>query len=122
MPYSDPEKQRAAAREWARKNSQSTEGRLRISKNRVQTWENRKEWYAGVKANLSCIRCGENHPACLDFHHRDRSGKTFTVSKMVIQRYASRERVLEEMAKCDVLCANCHRKLHYQENNNASVV
>jgi len=37
------------------------------------------------------------------------------VSYMVRQKL-SRQRILDEIAKCDILCANCHRKLHYEED------
>lgn len=61
---------------------------------------------------LRCQRCGETDPACLDLHHRDPKAKVMTVSYMVNHGW-SWERVQEEVAKCDVLCANCHRKAHY---------
>ena len=31
---------------------------------------------------------------------------------------SSKEKLLQEIDKCDVLCANCHRDLHYQERQN----
>lgn len=72
-----------------------------------------REWWRGFKATLSCVRCGESHPACLDFHHRDPAEKDTTLQQMFIRGY-SKERVLAEVAKCDVLCANCHRKHHWE--------
>jgi hypothetical protein len=69
-------------------------------------------WFKDFKSNLACIKCGEDHPACIDFHHPE-GGKKGDVSKMV--RCASQERLLEEIDKCDVLCANCHRKEHWVE-------
>jgi len=58
------------------------------------------------KANLVCQECGFNHPAALQFHHRDPSTKVDAVTRMV--RSGSWDDVLAEIAKCDVLCANCH--------------
>lgn len=59
-----------------------------------------------------CVRCEESHPACLDFHHRDPSTKDADIA--TIRRFGVK-RLLAEIAKCDVLCANCHRKHHYNE-------
>lgn len=65
-----------------------------------------------LKANLKCSRCGENHPATLDFHHQDPTEKESSVANLVTRGY-SKERVEQEIAKCVILCANCHRKEHY---------
>lgn len=57
-----------------------------------------------------CIDCGENEPACLDFDHRDSSQKSFTISTAAVRILFSLKTLREEIAKCDVRCANCHRK------------
>lgn len=66
--------------------------------------------------NLSCIRCGEDHPAVIDFHHRNQSEKEIEVS-IAVYRGWSLKRLKEEIAKCDILCSNCHRKHHWEERN-----
>lgn len=66
------------------------------------------------KATLSCTKCGFSHPAALHFHHRDPSVKEDRVSNMPM-RGCGWTRVLAEIAKCDVLCANCHAILHHDE-------
>ena len=60
-----------------------------------------------------CVKCGEKDPACLDFHHRD--GKINKEGHIGEIRRFSIRRILAEIAKCDVLCANCHRKHHRDE-------
>lgn len=72
--------------------------------------EETKQWFQEYKATLVCERCGEDHPACLDFHHT--ADKDSTVTALVSRRNASKERIKREINKCKVLCANCHRKLH----------
>lgn len=67
-----------------------------------------------IKAGLKCEVCGESHPATLDFHHRDPKQKEANIGHMV-NRGFSKEAILAEIAKCKVVCANCHRKLHYEE-------
>lgn len=72
-----------------------------------------KEWLRNYKSKLSCIKCGENHPACLDFHHIDPTQKDSQITN-AISRGWSMERLIKEIEKCEVLCANCHRKEHYE--------
>ena len=67
-----------------------------------------------IKDKSSCQQCEESHPAALDFHHRDMAEKDMEVSRLSNSGW-SKERILKEIQKCDILCANCHRKLHYRE-------
>ena len=71
-----------------------------------------RRWFHDRKRDeYSCQRCGEDHPACLDFHHvgeKDRG-----VAEMVNFGH-SKESIQEETDRCVVLCANCHRKEHYE--------
>ena len=69
------------------------------------------EWWRAFKATLSCEECGESHPDCLDFHHKDPAEKEMWLHQ-IGSRGWGRERILGEVAKCRVLCCNCHRKLH----------
>ena len=55
-----------------------------------------------------CVDCGETDPLVLDFDHRDRSTKRMAVSNLL--RYAAWAPLEAETAKCDVRCANCHRR------------
>jgi hypothetical protein len=60
-----------------------------------------------------CARCGHKDLSALDFHHVDPRSKKRNVST-----YApswSEEELRAEIAKCVVLCANCHRALHAEE-------
>lgn len=72
-------------------------------------------WFADLKKNLKCENCGENHIGCLDFHHVDASQKEGAVSRMVGEGW-SQERITAEIQKCQVLCSNCHRKWHYEND------
>lgn len=75
-----------------------------------------KQWFWEYKSTLKCNRCPENHPSCLDFHHLDPEGKDNGISKMIQNNY-KQEEVMKEIAKCEVLCSNCHRKEHWKEKN-----
>lgn len=58
-----------------------------------------------------CINCGYNRcNAALDFHHIDATQKNFGVSLDGLTR--SWEKIKEELDKCILVCANCHREIH----------
>jgi len=60
-----------------------------------------------------CQMCG--YSRCIDaleFHHADSSGKDFSISEKGYTR--SLAKVKEELDKCTLLCANCHREIHAQ--------
>lgn len=67
-----------------------------------------------LKSTLKC-NCGESHPACLQFHHIN-DDKEIEVSTAVSLGW-SWYKIVKEIEKCQVLCANCHFKLHYEEND-----
>lgn len=64
--------------------------------------------YLGGKCRL----CGyDKCIAALQFHHRDPATKEFTISGRTIKW----DRLKPELDKCDLLCANCHAELHFEE-------
>ena len=95
--------------------------RLSYNKNKIATVnrnkrnkDKNKDWFDELKTTLKCAKCSENHPACLDFHHLDGADKDLNVSDMARSTY-NQKAVEVEIAKCVVLCSNCHRKLHHEE-------
>lgn len=68
-----------------------------------------------AKLKIKCIKCGESHPATLDFHHINPNEKDQDIAKMT-----SRKKILEESKKCIILCSNCHRKLHWNERQKSN--
>jgi len=71
--------------------------------------ENRKYIWS-VKMRGVCVFCLDSRPEVLQFHHRDPKSKSFAIYK-----YGSRDlsEIKLEIAKCDLMCANCHTSLHY---------
>lgn len=69
----------------------------------------KKDYVLRYMMDNGCEECGERHPACLEFDHIDQSTKRDTVTRMLHTNY-SLDTVKEEMAKCRLLCSNCHRK------------
>lgn len=79
--------------------------------------EKRKALYRelqALKARAGCYVCGEADGRCLDFHHSDPAQKEFAIADGV-RRGLGRARLDSEIAKCVVLCSNCHRKEHAEE-------
>ena len=61
-----------------------------------------------------CLDCGRQYPTfVMDFDHRDRTTKRFNIGRDGLNR-ASLRAIREEIAKCDVVCANGHRERTYQ--------
>lgn len=66
-------------------------------------------WFNEFKSQCRCIDCGNTDPRVLEFHHtRD---KRHHIASMVTQGYSIKS-IQAEIAKCNVLCANCHRLTH----------
>ena len=55
-----------------------------------------------------CMDCGESDPVVLEFDHLDANAKLFNISQAL--PYRGWQSILDEINKCDVVCANCHRR------------
>jgi len=95
-------------REWYSRNREHAIKKIRERKALI------KEWFRQRKSTLKCVKCHENHPASLDFHHENPLEKDIPLARIVANGW-SVERIEKEISKCIVLCSNCHRKLHYEE-------
>lgn len=51
---------------------------------------------------------------CFDFHHLNQNDKKYLVSNLL--KRDINDLTLMEVKKCIILCSNCHRKIHYQQN------
>jgi hypothetical protein len=90
------------------------------NKARKMAWQSsRREamrlWFVEFKSTKACEVCAESAPECLHFHHVDPSTKEIDISNVVSNATWSKARILAEIAKCRVLCANCHLKHHWDE-------
>lgn len=70
-----------------------------------------KKYINELKEKSCCSKCGIKHPAVLDFHHKDPNKKKIEVSKA-----SGIHNIKQEIKKCEILCSNCHRILHWEEN------
>lgn len=105
MPYKDPARQRAAERKWYAQNRQ----RAFDKKNRKRA--DLRELVRRAKER-PCADCAVRYPFyVMDFDHVG-GEKKMLVSKLV--NFGSTSRLFAEMAKCDIVCANCHRERTWQ--------
>ena len=72
-----------------------------IKNNRIMSYE--------FKLGNPCVECGESDPIVLEFNHVDPTDKKYNISEMVNGGHSWKS-IMNEIEKCEVLCANCHRR------------
>ena len=91
---------------WAGLPTEHRRRKYQVEKARIDRVRN---FLAAFKRYSGCKECGVTEPCVLDFHHNGE--KTDSLSNMV-KRGFSLEKLIAEIAECDVLCSNCHRLHH----------
>jgi hypothetical protein len=105
MPAATREAANASRRKFYQNNREKERLAIRARQEDIRVW------FQEYKSALKCERCGFSHPAALDFHHREPALKSYEIPRMVTNG-CGKASILAEMAKCEVLCANCHRIHH----------
>ena len=115
MPHVDPVARAEYHRRYSRQHYQENKGNYRKSAIAAN-----KRYRAKTKAFVlayllehPCIDCGEGDPIVLEFDHREGTEKKFNIADLA-RRGCSLPALLLEIAKCDVRCANCHRRVTYR--------
>lgn len=100
----------------SRKGVQSAYNKKSYQKNKTKVKQHSKivgqakmDKISQIKQTTPCADCGDTFPGrpeVMDFDHRDPSTKNFTMARA---RWKKWETIELEMAKCDIVCANCHR-------------
>ena len=103
-------------RRYARKNrekhrlwNRQSYRRCRIARQAYlhERYEQRRAFIDKIKA-VPCAVCGLEYPSyVMEFHHRNPMTKDFKISTSLV--YYNAKVIMQEIAKCDILCANCHR-------------
>lgn len=84
------------------------------SEKKARQTQRRKYLLGQYKVKCGCADCGwRGHPAALDFDHINPEDKAFHIAQSIAGR--SVKGIFEEVRKCRVLCANCHRIHTYNE-------
>lgn len=114
---------RTYALQMARKAERRTNGALLNTRRRARqrTRELKKRDFLLELRERLCTDCGQRWPPyVMEFDHRDPTTKRFLVANSWTR---SKQQILEEAAKCDIVCRNCHRARTFrQTQSNAGVV
>jgi hypothetical protein len=111
MPFKDREKQREASRRHyakhrdqviAKAKEYSVKARVRI-----------RAYISNYLKTSPCVDCGETDAIVLEFDHL--KDKDFNLSDAA-RKGVSMKKLNAEIAKCEVRCANCHRKKTYERS------
>lgn len=113
MPYKDPKAQKAAQAAWFQKNKEELIRKQKDKRN------HKKKFIEQYKIDNSiCLDCGISYPPhILDFDHL--GDKDFQIGGT-----GSKDRTLEdivkEIAKCEIVCSNCHRHRTWMRSKNST--
>lgn len=82
-----------------------------IDRNRFRK---KKEWAVNFKGGC-CAFCGYDEClSALEFHHRTASSKDDNPATIISSQKKGAEKLVQELDKCILLCANCHAEFHYE--------
>jgi len=113
MAYKDPEDQKKASAAHYQKHKEQYKKRAKRRNRNQRKWA--REFIRRVKTILSCVDCGESNPIVLEFDHVC-GEKIKNIADMVNQSYGI-DTIKEEIRKCEIRCANCHRKRTHERRN-----
>ena len=117
------EEKRLYNRQWYQNNVESVskrksiygkENRSKLSEKRRKEHQANRLFITQQKIGKVCTSCGVDDYRVLDFHHLNSDEKEIHLGSSTAA-YWSKEHILREIAKCIILCANCHRILHWEE-------
>jgi hypothetical protein len=106
----DPEGERQRVRDRMRRWREENPEDYRAAKERHRETGRRKarEYVYAIKAETPCADCGQRFdPVCMDFDHV--TGEKESAVSILMARGAALSTLQREIAKCEVVCSNCHR-------------
>jgi hypothetical protein len=87
------------------------ERQLELVKIRRKNYVEERKKYINKTKNKPCVDCGKIYPPwVMDFDHREGTLKLSSIGGIHSGRLWSFEKIDEEIAKCELVCANCHRQ------------
>lgn len=106
MSYKNKEKQLAARRAWYSRNKEKEKDRV-VAATRLRR-QAARDYINALKESLPCYDCNEFFPYYVTEWDHTGTDKEFNVSVMV-HNTCSIEKIMREIAKCELVCANCHK-------------
>lgn len=97
-------------KQWYEKHKDEHKKNVLVRK--VSARQEARQFVLDYLSTHPCIQCGESDPIVLEFHHV--GGKEREISFMITGGYPI-AKIQSEIAKCQVLCANCHRRKTVKE-------
>lgn len=105
--------QRAYSREQYKKTADKQKKQILLAKQKRVAVN--KAYVKNIKESSPCMDCGKYYPHyIMDFDHQH--SKEFIISKAV-NNGTSIDRIKNEISKCELVCANCHRERTFNSNN-----
>lgn len=99
-------------KEYDKKSYNSEKRKFSIRKAAKAAQSRIRDYIDNYRKQNKCVKCGENRWYVLEFHHI--LDKKYNIAE-AIQKGISIKTLQIEIKKCVILCANCHRELHYKE-------
>ncbi len=94
----------------------SEKRRAAILKNQKEKVAHYRNFTNEYKENKGCEKCKIKYQYyILEFHHLESEEKEANISVLI--KSAGKKRIEEEIAKCIVVCSNCHKEIHYSSGN-----
>lgn len=98
---------RRCLKEINRVSRQRPDERERVRRNRLGQRRKLMAWLMVYLEDHPCVDCPERDPVVLEFDHR---GEKETTVAELVRDGVTLSRLIAEVSKCDVRCANCHRR------------
>lgn len=98
---------------------QNRERQLKLALKRKARYVLERKAFLAKFKNKPCKDCGKIYsPWIMDFDHRDGKTKIGSISNLIFRSLLKFDKIREEIEKCDLVCANCHRDRTYKRLHN----
>lgn len=105
--YKDKKDQALASKKHYDLNKEKIKARALLYNKKVK--EDTRKYIIDYLKKHPCVDCGEEDIVVLEFDHKDRENKKYVISQALGNKISIKN-VIAEIEKCEVRCANCHRR------------